>query len=59
MSRVFIEVEDGSTRPVSDFTGTRFQLLVDKFRWIMAFLVSPQVRPAVRLAFLGQEDGGL
>jgi hypothetical protein len=59
MSRVFIEGDDGSTRPVSDFTGTRFQSLVDKFRWVMAFLVSPQVRPAVRLAFLGQEDGGL
>jgi|SRR5579871_3331729 len=59
MSRIFIEGDDGSTRPVSDFTGTRFQSLVDKFRWVMAFLASPQVRPAVRLAFLGQEDGGL
>ena len=59
MSRVFVEGEDGCTRPVSDFTGTRFQAVVDKFRWVMAFLVSPQVRPAVRLAFLGQEDGGL
>ncbi|MBV8515375.1 MAG: hypothetical protein JO260_08750 [Acidobacteria bacterium] len=58
MSRIFIEGDDGSTRPVSEFTGTRFQSLVDKFRWVMAFLVSPQVRPAVRLAFLGQEDGG-
>jgi hypothetical protein len=59
MSRVFLESVDGTTRPVSDFTGTRFQTFVDKFRWVMAFLVSPQVRPAVRLAFLGQEDGGL
>lgn len=59
MSRVFVEGADGTTRSVSDFTGTRFQTFVDKFRWIMAFLVSPQVRPAVRLAFLGQEDGGL
>jgi hypothetical protein len=59
MSRVFVEGTDGTTRPVSDFTGTRFQTFVDKFRWIMALLVSPQVRPAVRLAFLGQEDGGL
>lgn len=59
MSRVFVEGTDGTTRPVSDFTGTRFQTFVDKFRWIMALLVSPQVRPAVRLAFLGQKDGGL
>lgn len=59
MTRVFVEGSDGSPRPLSDFTGTRFQHVVDKFRWVMAFLVSPQVRPAVRLAFLGHEDGGL
>jgi len=59
MSRVFIEGTDGATRPLSDFTGTRFQTFVDGFRRIMAFLARPKVRPAVRLAFLGQEDGGL
>jgi hypothetical protein len=59
MARVFIEGADGISRPVSDFTGTRFQTFVDKFRWVMAFLAKPQVRPAVRMAFLGQEDGGL
>jgi hypothetical protein len=59
MSRVFLEGLDGTSRPVSDFTGTRFQTFVDKFRRIMAFLAKPQIRPAVRLAFLGQEDGGL
>jgi hypothetical protein len=59
MSRVFVQGADGSPRPLSDFTGTRFQRFVDTFRWIMAFLVSPQVRPAVRLAFLGNEDSGL
>jgi len=59
MTRVFIDRADGSPRPLSDFMGTRFQRVVDKFRWIMAFLVSPQVRPAVRLAFLGNEEGGL
>jgi hypothetical protein len=59
MSRVFIEGRDGDTRPLSDFTGTRFQTFVDGFRRIMAFLARPKVRPAVRLAFLGQEDGGL
>ena len=59
MSRVFIEGADGVTRPLSDFTGTRFQTFVDGFRTILAFLARPSVRPAVRLAFLGQEDGGL
>jgi hypothetical protein len=59
MSRVFVEAQDGSSRPLSDFMGTRFQRVIDKFRWIMALLVSPRVRPAVRLAFLGNEEGGL
>jgi hypothetical protein len=59
MTRVFIPGADGSPRPLSDFMGTRFQRVVDAFRWIMAFLVSPQMRPAVRLAFLGNEEGGL
>jgi hypothetical protein len=59
MTRVFFQGADGSAHPVSEFTGTRFQRVIDKFRWVMAFLVSPQVRPAVRLAFLGNEEGGL
>jgi hypothetical protein len=59
MTRVFIPGADGSPRPLSDFMGTRFQRVVDAFRWIMAFLVSPQMRPAVRLAFLDNEEGGL
>jgi hypothetical protein len=59
MSRVFVEAQDGSSRPLSDFMGTRFQRVIDKFRWIMALMVSPRVRPAVRLAFLGNEEGGL
>jgi uncharacterized protein YjiS (DUF1127 family) len=59
MARVFVEAQDGSSRPLSDFMGTRFQRVIDKFRWIMALLVSPRVRPAVRLAFLGNEEGGL
>jgi len=59
MSRVFIEDRDGSPRPLSDFTGTRFQRFVDKFRWIMALLASPKVRPALRIAFLGNHEGGL
>jgi hypothetical protein len=59
MARVFVEAQDGSSRPLSDFMGTRFQRVIDRFRWIMARLVSPRVRPAVRLAFLGNEEGGL
>jgi hypothetical protein len=59
MSRVFLEDHDGSARPLSDFTGTRLQTFVDKFRWILAFLARPEVRPAMRLAFLNYEEGGL
>jgi hypothetical protein len=59
MARVFIPGADGSPRPLSDFMGTRFQRVVDVFRRIMALLVSPGVRPAVRLALLGNEEGGL
>jgi len=59
MSRVFIEEQDGTVRPLSDFMGTRMQRFVDKFRWIMAFLTSPAARPAMRLALFGNEDGGL
>ena len=59
MTRVFLQCKDGSSRPLSEFTGTRFQRVIDKFRWVMAFLASPQARPAVRLAFLGNDEGGL
>ncbi|HVO58997.1 MAG TPA: hypothetical protein VMT51_14995 [Dongiaceae bacterium] len=59
MTRVFYEAADGTPKPVSDFMGTRFQKVVDRFRWVMSFLASPQVRPALRVAFLGNEEGGL
>jgi hypothetical protein len=59
MTRVFIPGADGSPRPLSDFMGTRFHRVVDAFRWIMALLASPKMRPAVRLAFPGSEEGGL
>jgi hypothetical protein len=58
MSRVFIEDGDGA-RPLSDFMGTRFQDVIDKFRWVMAVLSTTRARSAVRLAFLGNEQGGL
>jgi len=59
MTRIFLEDEDGSPKPLSEFTGTRFHRIIDKFRWVMAFLASPQMRPAMRLTFLGGEEGGL
>jgi hypothetical protein len=59
MTRVFVRGKDGSPRPLSEFTGTRFHHVIDRFRWVMAFLASPQARPAVRLAFLGGDEGGL
>ena len=59
MTRVFCEDPNGVARPVSEFTGTRFQAVVDRFRWIMALLASPQMRPAMRLALLGSEEASL
>jgi hypothetical protein len=59
MTRIYFPGEDGSPRPLSDFAGTRVHRFVDKFRWAMGLLASPQLRPAVRLTFLGGEEGGL
>lgn len=59
MTRVFVENEPGQPRPLSELAGTRFHKFVDRFRWIMALLASPQMRPALRLAFLGSEENGL
>jgi hypothetical protein len=59
MTRIFFPGEDGSPRPLSDFAGTRVHRFVDKFRWAMGLLASPQLRPAIRLTFLGGEEGGL
>ena len=58
MSRVFFE-ENGVAKPLSQFTGTRFHRIVDKYRWVLALAASPKLRPALRLAFLGNEEGGL
>jgi hypothetical protein len=58
MSRVFIE-ENGIATPLSQFTGTRFHRVIDKFRWMMALVASPALRPALRLPFLGNQEGGL
>jgi hypothetical protein len=58
MTRVFIE-EKGETIPLSQFTGTRFHRIIDKFRWLLALASSPALRPALRLPFLGNEEGGL
>jgi hypothetical protein len=58
MTRVFIE-ENGETISLSQFSGTRLHRLVDRFRWMLALAASPQLRPALRLPFLGNEEGGL
>ena len=57
MTRVFL-IEDGEAKALSQFTGTRFHRLIDKFRWWMALAASPALRPALRLPFLGNEGGG-
>jgi len=58
MTRVFIE-QDGEAQALSQFTGTRFQRVIDKFRWVIGLVANPIVRPALRLPFLGYEEGGL
>jgi hypothetical protein len=58
MTRVFIE-EDGKALPLSQFTGTRFHRVIDKFRWVIGLVANPVLRPALRLPFLGNEEGGL
>ena len=58
MTRVFIE-EDGKAVPLSQFTGTRFHRVIDKFRWVIGLVASQMLRPALRLPFLGNEEGGL
>ncbi|HEY2456381.1 MAG TPA: hypothetical protein VGI13_03695 [Candidatus Acidoferrum sp.] len=58
MTRVFIE-ENGAVKPLSHYTGTRFHRVIDKFRWVMALVTNPVLRPALRLPFLGNEEGGL
>jgi hypothetical protein len=39
--------------------GTRMERFVDNLRWAMGLLASPQLRPALRITFLGPEEGGL
>jgi hypothetical protein len=58
MSRIFIE-QDGEARALTQFTGTRFERVIEKFRWVMGLVANPVVRPALRLPFLGYEEGGL
>ncbi|HYA78796.1 MAG TPA: hypothetical protein VED65_00540 [Candidatus Bathyarchaeia archaeon] len=58
MTRVFIE-ENGEAKALSHFNGTRFHRVVDKFRWVIGLVANPALRPALRLPFLGYEEGGL
>lgn len=59
MTRVFITDLKGGAQPLSDFAETRLRRVVNRFCWVMALLASPQLRPALRMTFLGQEEGGL
>jgi hypothetical protein len=58
MTRVFIE-ENGEARALSQFTGTRFHRIIDKFRWVILLDANRALRPALRLPFIGHEEGGL
>ena len=58
MTRVFFE-QNGEAQACSQFTGTRFQHVVDKFRLVISLVANPVLRLAVRLPFLGHEEGGL
>lgn len=58
MTRVFIE-QDGEPKALSQFTGTRFERVIEKFRWVIGLVANPLLRPALRLPFLGYEEGGL
>ena len=58
MSRVFLEV-DGKAAALSQFTGTRFHRVIDKFRRVLGLVVNPVLRPARKLPFLGNQEGGL
>jgi hypothetical protein len=58
MTRVFF-VQNGEAKALSQFTGTRFHRFVDKFRWVISLVANPVLRPALRLPFLGHEEGGL
>jgi hypothetical protein len=58
MTRVFIE-QEGESRPLTQFSHTRFKRVVEKFRWVMGLVTNPLIRPALRLPFHGYEEGGL
>ena len=58
MTRVFIE-QDGEPRALTQFSHTRFKRVVEKFRWVMGLVANPLIRPALRLPFVGYEEGGL
>lgn len=47
------------TPPLSQFTGTRFHRVIDKFSWVIGLATNQMLRPALRLPFLGNEEGGI
>jgi hypothetical protein len=58
MTRVFIE-EEGKPKALSQLSTARFQRVVDLFRWVIGLVANPRLRPALRLPFVGYEEGGL
>lgn len=58
MTRVFIE-EEGKPKALSQLSTARFQRVVDLFRWVIGLVANPMLRPALRLPFVGYEEGGL
>ena len=58
MTRVFVE-ENGETILFSQFHGTRFHRIIERFRWVIGLVANPVAWPALRLTFLGNEEGGL
>jgi hypothetical protein len=58
MTRVFFE-QQGEAKALAQFTETRFERVIDKFRWVIGLVANPFLRPALRPPFLGYEEGGL
>jgi hypothetical protein len=54
-----LPLQDGEVIALAQFTGTRFHRIIDQFRSIIGLVANPLVRPALRLPFLGYEEGGL
>lgn len=60
MTRVFvIDDSDGTEKAVSNLGARPFVQKIERFRWVISLMASPALRPALRLPFLWNEEGGL